>query len=384
METVTRFVERETASVPPIPTTRPVSAQSLSAAASYLLSEEGRKVSLLTGGNGHAVQEITLQVPPNRLHLVTVDKHGVARLKLRPRFERDADRGIVRIDAEPLYDAPPTIDDLYRAAARNHELESAYHAERLVLRSKRTDNERARREAIAQAFMADKGRRAISHPAPSTKRCYVLTDDGRVLFDVAVDQGVAKEVPAEAHRRFRSDLRVRAERNRVERAAQLARHVDKRRYIADWIAEHGTDEQKVRQAAGMLPIDEAVESITDKAFAVLGQRAVYQRDGVERLQTLLRESLGDPNLKVVPADIAVRSVNAVKATAAQWAMVRDIQSSVPDASVVLRQHVLSSKRFPSSASLVIFGVLVTKSVVPFTLRREYVCDDAGEQRKQPE
>jgi hypothetical protein len=377
METVTSFVERE-GPCPPPGATRPVSAQSLSAAASYLLSEEGRKVSLLMGGNGQALQEITLQVPTNRLHLVTVDKQGVARLKLRPRFERDGERPIVRIDAAPLYDAPPSIDDLYRAAAKNHELENAYYGERLALRSKRTDDERTRRETIAQTFMADKGQRAIAHPPPSTKRCYVLADGGRVLFDVAIDQGVAKEVPTEAHRRFRSDLRVRGERNRLERAAQLARHEDKRRYIAEWIAEHGTDEQKIRQAAGMLPIDEAVESITDKAFAVLGQRAVYQRDGVERLQTLLRKSSGDPNLKVAPSDIAVRSVNAVKATAAQWAMVRDIQSSVPDATVVLRQHVLSSKYLPGSASLTIFGVLVTKSVIPFTLRREYACDDADD------
>ena len=41
------------------------------------------------GRRRHAVQQITLQVPANRLHLVSVDKQGVARLKLRPRFEMD-------------------------------------------------------------------------------------------------------------------------------------------------------------------------------------------------------------------------------------------------------------------------------------------------------
>ena len=125
---------------------------------------------LLAGGNGHAIQEIALQVPANRLHLVSVDKQGTARLKLRPRFERDSERRIVRIDSAPLYDVPPTIEDLYRAAARNHELESAYHAQRLALRSKRSDDERARRESVAEAFLADKGQRALSHPPPSTKR----------------------------------------------------------------------------------------------------------------------------------------------------------------------------------------------------------------------
>jgi hypothetical protein len=64
----------------------------------------------------------------------------------------------------------------------------------------------------------------------------------------------------------------------------------------------------------------------------------------------------------------------VKATAAQWAVVRSLQSLVPDATVVLREHVLSSKRHEGS-SLTVFGVLVTKRHGPFALRREYVIND---------
>ena len=124
METVTRFAERQAGSVSAVSTPGPEVARTLSVTATYLLSEDGRKASLLAGGDGHAVQQIALQVPANRLHLVSVDKQGVARLKLRPRFERDEERGLVRIDAAPLYDAPPTIDELYRAAAKNHELET--------------------------------------------------------------------------------------------------------------------------------------------------------------------------------------------------------------------------------------------------------------------
>jgi hypothetical protein len=45
-----------------------------------------QEASLLAGGDGRAVQQIALHVPANRLHLVSVDKQGVARLKLRPRF----------------------------------------------------------------------------------------------------------------------------------------------------------------------------------------------------------------------------------------------------------------------------------------------------------
>ena len=120
METVTRFAERQAGSVSAIPTPGPEVARTLSVTASYLLSEDGRKASLLAGADGRAVQQIPLQVPANRLHLVSVDKQGVARLKLRP-LERDSERRVLHIDGSPIYDAPLTDDELYRAAAKNHE-----------------------------------------------------------------------------------------------------------------------------------------------------------------------------------------------------------------------------------------------------------------------
>ena len=145
---------------------------------------------------------------------------------------------------------------------------------------------------VAEAFLADKGQRAVAHPPPSPKRCYVITDRGRLLFDIATDQGLAKDVPPEAHRRFRADLRAKGERDRQNRAAQLALHEEKKRFIAEWVAANGTDEQKTRQAAGVLPMAEAIEGITDQAFAVDGRLPLYTRDGAERLQRFLRESTG--------------------------------------------------------------------------------------------
>jgi hypothetical protein len=375
METVTRFADRQTGSVSTASTPGPEVARTLAVTASYLLSEDGRKASLLAGGDGHAVQQIPLQVPANRLHLVSVDKQGVARLKLRPRFERDDERGLVRIDAAPLYDTPPTIDELYRAAAKNHELEAAYYAERVAQRSRRSDDDRARRETVAEAFLADKGQRGVAHPPPSAKRCYLITDRGRLLFDIATDRGLAKDVPPEAHRRFRADLRAKGKRNRQDRTSQLALHEEKKQFIADWVAANGTDEQKTRQAAGVFPIAEAIEGITDQTFAVNGRLPVYTRDGAARLQRFLRESMGTDDIVVTSSDVAVRSVHAVKATAEQWAVVRNLQSLLPDATVVLREHVLSSTRHQDSGSLTVFGVLVTKPHGPFVLRREYVVED---------
>ena len=82
MDTVTAISERRLEAIPAPGT--PAATKALTVTATYLLSEEGRKASLLDGGDGKAVQQLSLQVPANRLHLVSVDANGVARLKLRP------------------------------------------------------------------------------------------------------------------------------------------------------------------------------------------------------------------------------------------------------------------------------------------------------------
>src|SRR5688500_4540539 len=106
------------------------SAQTLSVTATYLLSEAGRKASLLPGGDGRALQQLTIQVPVTRLHLVSVDVNGVARLKLQPRFEQTANQRVIWRDDPPTYDVPPTIEDLFRHAARNHEFEREFRTQR--------------------------------------------------------------------------------------------------------------------------------------------------------------------------------------------------------------------------------------------------------------
>ena len=374
METVTRLVDRQSGSVsmPSMPGAD--AARTLSATASYLLSEGGRKASLLSGGDGRAVQQITLQVPSNRLHLVSVDRQGVARLKLRPRFELDA-TGIVRIDTAPMYDAPPTVEELYRAAAKNHELETAYHGQRTALQTKRVDDERARRQTLAEAFLADKGMRAAAHPPPTPKTCYVITDLGGMRFDVSIDQGLAKDVPPEAHRRFRADRRAYQEQVRQDQIAQAALHEQKKQFIAEWIGAHGTDEERARQAASVLPMAEAIARITDHVLAPIGPRPVYVHDGAQRLQDFIRQVTGDTTIMVARADVVARSAHAVMASAEEWAAVRAIQELVPEAHAVLRHHQLFSRRHQGVPSITIVGILVTLKHGPFVLRREYILSD---------
>lgn len=346
-------------------------ARALTVTVTYLLSETGRKASLLAGGNGRELQQLSVQVPATRLHLVSVDRQGVARLKLRPRYEMNGDQQIVRTDALPIYDKPPEIEDLYRAAAKNHELERAYEAERTATRARRRESQREQRIQLAQTFLSDRTQRALVHPAPSPKRCFLQSEHGRVLFSVESDEGPARDVAPEAHRRFRADLRARRERNLQERAGQLALHEEKKRYLAAWIAETGTTEQQERQAAGVLPMDEAIEALTDQALAALSDVPRYATDGAERLQAHLRALPDHAGVTITCTDLMITGTNAVKATADQWRQIQAIQRAIPDAAVVLRAHKIVWRREPSSPPLTLFGILVTKRLGPFTLRREY-------------
>src|SRR2546428_14035149 len=104
MDTVTAFARRQE-SVAPVATTSLDANRALAVTATYVLSEEGRKASLLAGGDGRAAQELTVNVLTSRLHLVSVDARVVARLKLRDLLEVEADQRVVRVDAKHTYDS---------------------------------------------------------------------------------------------------------------------------------------------------------------------------------------------------------------------------------------------------------------------------------------
>jgi hypothetical protein len=354
---------------------RPVpSAQTLTVSAVYLLSEAGRKASLLAGGDGRSVQRLAVQVPSTRLHLVSVDHDGIARLKLQPRFER-VDGEVLRRNQPPSYDAPPTIDELFREAAKNYELESEFRSERLLSRDRRREADRERRLTIAHAFLSDLSQRAMVHPAPTPKRCFMATATGRVMFDVTTDVGPARDVPAEAHRRFRADLQARKAQNMKARAEGLALHEEKLRVVGEWVAQHGSEDQRGRHAAGLLPIAEVIDALTDDAFATVNDVPRYPLDGATALEQHLRALTGRTNLVVPPAELHVVGADATAASAAQWAVIRQLQSRLPDAEVKLREHRLSWRHEPELPGLSVYGVLVTRRVGPFHVRREFAVSE---------
>jgi hypothetical protein len=215
----------------------------------------------------------------------------------------------------------------------------------------------------------------MRRPTPSPQRCVLETPDGRLLFDVRQDHGSAGLVPPEAYRRWRADLRAREDWRQQETAAQIASHAHKKQVVAEWVAQHGT-QQQARHAAGVLPMEEVIEAMTDPAFEAGNGFERYAFDGAARLQRRLCEVPAYATAVITPANLTIFNTDAVKASDAQWALVQELQHVFPDATVVLREHRISWKGDVNAPSVTRYGVIVTRTVGPFDLRREYAAPDS--------
>jgi hypothetical protein len=350
-------------------------ARGLTVAAIYHLSEAGRKASLLAGGDGHAVQRITIEVPANRLHLVTVNGHGMSRLKLRPRYELDAEQHVLCIDMAPIFDQPPTIDELFRLAARNHQLERAYHAKRTLVRDEQSDTQRVRRTEIAAAFLADPTQRALTHPSPTPRRCYLATRFGHLRFDRVVDKGPARDVPREALRRFRADVKAARDRRARERAQHVRLRDERWQTMTAWVDENGTSDQQARLAAGLLPPSEVKEAMADQAFRALADRPRYTHDGVEQMRAHVQQWTSRTRHHVTERDFVVFGPTVRTVTNRQWALLDRVRAAVPDAHMALHLREFIWRRDPGVPRLTQLTLVVTKKIGPMLLRREYLVSD---------
>ena len=149
---------------------------------------ESRKASLLAGGDGRAVQQVTVSVPMNRFHLVSVDTEGAARLKLQPRYDLNADRDVIRHDTPPAHDAPPSVDDLLTEAARNHQLERAHQVERAEARHKQRDSALKPTRRSRNGSSRIQPFEPLSTPKRHPRRCYLQKGRRKVVFDAKQDR----------------------------------------------------------------------------------------------------------------------------------------------------------------------------------------------------
>ena len=203
---------------------------------------------------------------------------------------------VVRIDAPPTYDTPPTVDDLFREAGRNHQLEHAFHAEHSAARHAQRETDRQRRNEVAEAFLEGSAAAAdASADAQPTTVSIWTPRTAALMFDAGAMTDRRALVPPEAYRRFRADLRCR-KRGGDRRLPHRSRRTRSRnRRSPTGSPQYGTPQQQARQAAGVLPMEEVIEAMADQAFAA--------GDGFERYPMRRR---GAPPA-AAPAIAAVRA-----------------------------------------------------------------------------
>jgi hypothetical protein len=130
----------------------------------------------------------------------------------------------------------------------------------------------------------------------------VTTARGPISFHAKHGSGLARRVPLEAFRRFQNDLRIHRGQADIQREHDIAVNAERRRLMEKWVAAHGTEDQRERFAAGVLPKSEWLDAAADQTFATLAPLPIYDADPQHLWNRLCA---GAPSVVVTYADYRV-------------------------------------------------------------------------------
>jgi hypothetical protein len=320
----------------------------LQARIKYLLSEQGRRDSLKKGGNAQRIQEVTGTVANADLECFSVDLEGNVSFDLAGEFDfmeqpsrdfpsnkgRWVRKGEGYIVEEVQWDVVPSWEDLVAIARqfkRDHDQSAAYQAEQL----KET-------EAIGNAFLKD----------PNARATTVAKD--HVVIDGRRFEGFTPVVNT-ARKRWQRDQDELKKANRAT--------------LAEWVGQHGTENQRQRLAAGLLPWQEAYEAAENYLFAPAAAFQLYQRFEIEDICLCVR--MGDDF-----CDPKFQSVDATELTADEWEQFARIKSALPGAQFQLREHRAQCKSAENPEMR--RGVIVKFTMGQLTFKREFALTTVDE------
>jgi hypothetical protein len=308
----------------------------------YRLSRTGQKDSLRKNGDGCREQVATGEVPLDLLDAFVIDADGNVSFDATraPKQAKDEKYKMVvtvarfgRKGYDVEWDVYPTWDDLLSyvrwADSVEKELDEATYADYLA-------DERARVEA-GHAFMTD----------PAARPDRVEEDSVRIGGWSFWES----DIVAEAKRRWAADQADQEEKRQANR-----------RTLAAWIADHGSENQRQRLAAGLLPWREAHAAMEGFLFAPLQEFPLYER--FDPADVCICERAGQEACKP-----KFESVDATELTAEEWDRLSAIQAVVPDGQFQLREHRARCKS--RVEPLMRRGVIVKRTVGSLTFKREF-------------
>lgn len=306
---------------------------------SYYLSEQGRRESIRQGGDGKRQQSTLGTVQPQDLELFAVDEDGGPSLDATTSptsFEADNKHHSISESGTRGYgvewDAVPSWDDLIQFARWAHDVRKKQELEDYL----EWESEQAAREQLSYAFLADPNARADK-----------ISED---YVTIAGHDFWSSKEPAVVEAKARS-LRDHEELKKANRAT-----------LADWVGRHGTENQRERLIAGLLPWKEAYDAAEAHLYAPLSEFPLYKRFDIEEVCECVRAGVEE-----TPCKVKFQSVDAVELTAQEWDQFSKIRKMAPVATFQLREHRAQCQIAPPQIRR---GVIVKFSLGNLNFKRE--------------
>lgn len=249
---------------------------------------------------------------------------------------------------------------------------------RIAFRQEKKEKKAAERQAKLNEFLTSPVEKFVKEGTTQTvwdgqstatwTECYASTPwdlpDDPALKD-RIDAVKAEVDRINESRRARAEVVAKEKEaaRLVKEAEEQAARERKAAQIAAWVETHGTESQKKRLAADLLPEKEAVDGIRSNAFALL--------DGFERYSKLRGSDFCECDWTDNGSlDFAVEDCD--EATEAEFDLLERIQALMPDATVTLRCHMGKCDRCEGSD--VRKSIRVEMTVGEFTFSREYAAE----------
>jgi hypothetical protein len=303
----------------------------------YFLSEQGRRESLRQGGDGRRIQEVTGVGVDADLDAFTVNDDGEVSFDLtdlhgcdpdfNPRILPPASKGRFQ-KGEILWDVVPGWDDLLVVVrgfkAELDEIDAYYREHQNQL------------EAIAREFLNDPTARPEQLNRESVKI------KGESFYG-------DHPVVAEAKQRAANDLEELKKTNRA--------------MLREWIIRNGTDNQRERLAAELLPWKEAFETAEEHYFKPLEGFPLYRRFEPAEVLCVCEQQGG------FRCEPKFQSFDATELTADEWEQFARIKSAVPGGTFQFREHRAKCATAPEPE--IRRGVIVKFTLGQLIFKREF-------------
>ena len=332
----------------------------MQATITYLLTEQAQRAAMAATGQPVArKQTMTIDITPEDLGLFPISETGEIRVDLADTWRgwktsalieggwtKDAGTGKPQAN---IID-PPILEDVRKGLALISEREK----QEAEITATNTAHNQAVTEAAYQRLLADPAERLGGYGAQI--RSYV----GDVRSPAAWWP--------EAHEGFRAEIERRRQLDKAERAAtDAAKEAAKVTAINAWVAEHGTESQRARHAAGMLPRQEAIDGMVEAAFSAGSELVQFHASDLE-------PSCSDEQCAEYECEVE-RSVDDYTdgLDAEKFARYEALRALFPDGTLALRKHAAWHNCRHDEDCHSQYAVTCTVSVKcgPFTFGREY-------------